>query len=73
MIIITAMLRSGKILAAAVSVSAALLASACASGPAAAPSAGAGDAIVAVGAENEYASVIQQVGGMYVRASADHE
>ena len=64
------MLRSGKILAAAVFVSAALLASACTSGPAAAPSAGSGDAIVAVGAENEYASVIQQIGGMYVRTSA---
>ena len=64
------MLRSGKTLAAAVSVSAALLASACTSGPAAAPSAGSGDAIVAVGAENEYASVIQQIGGKYVRTSA---
>ena len=70
MIIITAMLRSGKILAAAMSVSAALVASACTPGPAAAPSAGSGDAIVAVGAENEYASVIQQIGGTYVRTSA---
>ena len=70
MIIITAMLRSGKILAAAMSVSAALVASACTPGPAAAPSAGYGDAIVAVGAENEYASVIQQIGGTYVRTSA---
>ncbi len=64
------MLRSGKILAAAMSVSAALVASACTPGPAAAPSAGSGDAIVAVGAENEYASVIQQIGGTYVRTSA---
>ena len=64
------MLRSGKALAAAVSLSAALLATACTSGPAAAPSAGSGDAIVAVGAENEYANVIQQVGGKYVRTSA---
>ena len=70
MIIITAMLRSGKALAAAMSLSAVLLATACTSGPAAAPSAGAGDAIVAVGAENEYANVIQQVGGKYVQASA---
>ena len=64
------MLRSGKTLAAAMAVSAALLASACTSGPAAAPSAGSGDAIAAVGAENEYANVIQQVGGKYVQASA---
>lgn len=64
------MLRSGKALAAAMALSAAFLASACASGPAAAPSAGSGDAIVAVGAENEYANVIQQVGGKYVQASA---
>ena len=64
------MFRSAKTLAVAGSVIAALLASACTSGPAAAPSAGPGGAIVAVGAENEYASVIQQVGGVYVRASA---
>ncbi len=64
------MIRSAKTLAVAGSVVAALLASACTSGPAAAPSAGPGGAIVAVGAENEYASVIQQVGGVYVRASA---
>ena len=64
------MLRSGKALAAAMSLSAVLLATACTSGPAAAPSAAAGDAIVAVGAENEYANVIQQVGGKYVQASA---
>ena len=64
------MFRSAKTLAVAGSVIVALLASACTSGPAAAPSAGPGGAIVAVGAENEYASVIQQVGGVYVRASA---
>jgi len=64
------MFRSAKTLAVAGSVIAALLASACTSGPAAAPSAGPGGAIVAVGAENQYASVIQQVGGVYVRASA---
>ena len=67
------MLRSGKTLAAAMSVSAVLLASACTSGPAAAPSAAAGDAIVAVGAENEYANVIQQVGGKYVQRVRHHE
>ena len=70
MIIITAVLKCGKPLAAAVAASAALLASACAPGPAAAPSTASGDAIVAVGAENEYANVIQQVGGKYVRVSA---
>jgi zinc/manganese transport system substrate-binding protein len=64
------MFRSAKTLAAAGFVGAALLASACTSDPAAAPSAGPGGAIVAVGAENEYASVIQQVGGVYVRVSA---
>ena len=32
-----------------------------------------GGTIVAVGAENEYANVIQQVGGKYVQVSADHE
>jgi zinc/manganese transport system substrate-binding protein len=70
MIIITAMVRCGKPLAAAVSVAVAFVVSACASGPAVAPGAGSSGAIVAVGAENEYASVIQQVGGKYVQASA---
>jgi zinc/manganese transport system substrate-binding protein len=37
---------------------------------ASAQSATAGGAIVAVGAENEYANVIEQVGGRYVRATA---
>jgi zinc/manganese transport system substrate-binding protein len=46
----------------------ALLASACSSSLAAGPS-GSG-AIVAVGAENEYANVISQVGGKYVQVSA---
>ena len=51
----------------------ALLASACSSASGATKSgssAAAGGAIVAVGAENEYANVIQQVGGKYVQASA---
>jgi zinc/manganese transport system substrate-binding protein len=47
----------------------ALLSSACSSSPAAS-SAASGDTIVAVGAENEYANVIAQVGGKYVQASA---
>ena len=70
MIIITAMIRCGKTLAAGVLASVALVAAACSSGPAAAPSAGSGDAIVAVGAENEYANVLAQVGGKYVQVSA---
>ena len=57
-------------LAAAVSVGAALGASACTSGAAASLPAGPGHQIVALGAENEYTSVIQQVGGKYVQASA---
>jgi zinc/manganese transport system substrate-binding protein len=62
------MRRSYRVLAAALSVGAALLASACsaASGSAHAPA----GVIVAVGAENEYANVISQVGGKYVQVSA---
>ena len=50
----------------------ALLASACSSSTAAASgsSGSGGGKIVAVGAENEYADVIQQVGGKYVQVSA---
>jgi zinc/manganese transport system substrate-binding protein len=62
-------MRSGyRVLAAASAVGVALLASACsaASGTSHAP----GGVIVAVGAENEYANVIAQVGGKYVQASA---
>jgi zinc/manganese transport system substrate-binding protein len=57
-----------RILAAAAAVGVALLASACsaASGSTHAPA----GVIVAVGAENEYANVIGQVGGKYVQASA---
>jgi zinc/manganese transport system substrate-binding protein len=53
-------------------VAAVLLATACSSSSSApaAGSAGSSGGIVAVGAENEYADVIQQVGGKYVRASA---
>ena len=62
----------GKFLAAAVPVGVALLASACSSSAATPPSSGGspGSTIVAVGAENEYANVMQQVGGKYVRVSA---
>jgi zinc/manganese transport system substrate-binding protein len=70
MIIITVMIRSGKPLAVVVFASVALVASACASSSAAAPSAGSSASIVAIGAENEYASVLAQVGGKYVQVSA---
>ena len=65
-------MRSGyRVLAAALSLGVAVLASACSSASGAAASgSSAGDAIVAVGAENEYANVIAQVGGKYVQASA---
>ena len=65
-------MRSGyRVLAAASSLGVAVLASACSSASGAATSgSSAGDAIVAVGAENEYANVIAQVGGKYVQASA---
>jgi zinc/manganese transport system substrate-binding protein len=69
-------IRSG-FLAAALPLAAALLASACSSSSTS-PSAGGGTSaaaassttITAIGAENEYANVIAQVGGKYVRASS---
>ena len=63
--------RRGLTTAAAIgaAISVALLASGC-SASFAAGSSGAGGKIVAVGAENEYADVIQQVGGKYVQVSA---
>jgi zinc/manganese transport system substrate-binding protein len=65
--------RSG-LLAAALPLAAALLASACSSTPGAAGGTSAAAAsvttITAIGAENEYADVISQVGGKYVRASS---
>ncbi len=48
----------------------ALAVSACSSGPAGSSSTTSARKIVAVGAENEYTSVLQQVGGRYVQASA---
>ncbi|HEY4462176.1 MAG TPA: zinc ABC transporter substrate-binding protein [Streptosporangiaceae bacterium] len=60
-----------KVLAAAVPLGVALLASACSSAAATSPSSsGSGSKIVAIGAENEYASVLQQVGGKYIQVSA---
>jgi zinc/manganese transport system substrate-binding protein len=65
--------RSG-LLFAALPLAAALLASACSSSPATSSAAGGAPAasatITAIGAENEYADVISQVGGKYVRASS---
>jgi zinc/manganese transport system substrate-binding protein len=58
-----------KALAAVVALGVAPLASGCASSFALGSS-GAGGRIVAVGAENEYADVIQQIGGKYVQVSA---
>jgi zinc/manganese transport system substrate-binding protein len=60
------MLSSRGIRLAALAVAAGLLAAACSS----AASAGASGTIAAVGAENEYANVISQIGGKYVAVSA---
>ena len=58
-------------LAVALPLAAALLASACSSGSTSGPASTASDTkITAIGAENEYASVIGQVGGKYVTAEA---
>ena len=47
-----------------------LVITACGASAASSPAGGRGDQIVAVGAENEYADVISQIGGRYVRATA---
>jgi zinc/manganese transport system substrate-binding protein len=59
-----------RVLAAAAAAGLALLAVGCTASSAASGDAPGGGAIVAVGAENEYANVIAQVGGTYVQASA---
>ncbi|HEY6313925.1 MAG TPA: zinc ABC transporter substrate-binding protein [Streptosporangiaceae bacterium] len=60
-----------RVLAAVAAAGLALLAVGCtASSAASGGDAAGGDAIVTVGAENEYANVIAQVGGKYVQASA---
>jgi len=65
------MRRRPRVLVAVVPLCAALLASACSSASAGSPGSGSsGGAIVAVGAENEYANVIGQVGGKYVQVNA---
>src|SRR5579859_3134288 len=57
-------------LAVVVPLAVALLASACSSSPAPDSPASGGGTIAAVGAENEYANVIAQVGGKYVQVNA---
>ena len=47
-----------------------LLATACSAGPSPAATADSANVIVAVGAENQYANVISQIGGKYVQATA---
>ena len=59
-----------RVLAVVLPLGVALLASACSSSVSASGSSDPGGKIVAVGAENEYADVIQQVGGKYVQVSA---
>ncbi len=75
MIIITAMsIRTGRTplqtLAVVAAAGVALAVSACSSGATGSSSTTSAHKIVAVGAENEYTSVLQQVGGQYVQASA---
>jgi zinc/manganese transport system substrate-binding protein len=75
MIIITVMsIRTGrgpmKILAVMAAAGVALAVSACSSGAPGGSSTASAHKIVAIGAENEYTSVLQQVGGQYVQASA---
>ena len=57
-----------RTVAAALAVAAGLLATACSAGAASADAPG--GQVVAVGAENEYANVIGQIGGKYVRVTA---
>jgi zinc/manganese transport system substrate-binding protein len=67
------MRRSYRVLAAVSALGVALLASACSSASDSSTSGSSnagGDAIVAVGAENEYANVIGQVGGKYVQVNS---
>jgi zinc/manganese transport system substrate-binding protein len=59
-----------RVLAAVLPAGLALLAGGCSAASAAGSSASGGGTIVAVGAENEYANVIQQVGAKYVQVSA---
>ena len=58
------------VLLAAAALATAALAAGCSSGSGTAPAANSSATITAVGAENEYANVISQVGGKYVHVSA---
>ena len=58
------------VLLAVAALATAALAAACSSGSGTAPAANSSATITAVGAENEYANVISQVGGKYVHVSA---
>jgi zinc/manganese transport system substrate-binding protein len=53
-----------------VTIACGLLIAACGGSASSAPSGASGDPVIAVGAENEYANVISQIGGRYVKASA---
>src|ERR1039458_5096110 len=61
--------RSSAVIA-ALSLASAALAAACSSSAGPAPAADSTATIVAVGAENEYADVISQIGGKYVHVTA---
>jgi zinc/manganese transport system substrate-binding protein len=61
--------RSGTAIT-AVSLAVAMLGAACSAGPGAVSTADSATTIVAVGAENEYANVIGQIGGKYVHVTA---
>ncbi len=58
------------LIATAALLAAGMLVTACSSSPSAAASDGSGGKVVAVGAENEYANVIGQIGGRYVSVTA---
>jgi len=60
----------GRLAAAALVITAGLLGSACSPGTGPAALSGASQALAAVGAENQYANVIGQIGGRYVRVTA---
>jgi zinc/manganese transport system substrate-binding protein len=62
--------RTAALLTAVAMVAVAVLATACSAGPDPAATNDSAHVIVAVGAENEYANVISQIGGKYVQATA---
>jgi zinc/manganese transport system substrate-binding protein len=62
--------RTAALLTAVAMVAVAVLATACSAGPDPAATTDSARVIVAVGAENEYANVISQIGGKYVQATA---